>query len=297
MSIITLTTDFGIADEYVGAMKGSILTVNPRARLVDITHHVAPGDVAQGAHLLKAACGYYPPGTVHLAVVDPGVGTDRPMCALLAEDRLFVGPDNGLLTLAAPPERVAVAVSLEEERWFRKAVSRTFHGRDIFGPVAAHLSRGIPLRKLGPEIPPERLQPLARVPAPSADGGGISGTVIHVDRFGNLVTDIGRDLLAALLPPERWDDFLVRCREFEARGLVPTYGSVSPGTAVALIGSRDTLEIAVSGGNAAERLSLGRGDQVTVWKKELNGGPFTVKRAPCLSKERRDGGDGEPPKA
>ncbi len=267
MNIITLTTDFGLSDEYAGAMKGSILSVNPSATIVDITHAVDALDIRQAAHLLKAACPFFPKGTVHVAVVDPGVGTDRPMCALRAGGHLFVGPDNGVLTLAAPPEKVEIAVRLENSSSFRPAVSATFHGRDVFGPVAAHIAAGMPLRKLGAKVAPEALVRLEMSRGLSADGLSATGCVIAADRFGNLITDIDREGLTALCPPEKWADLTIRAGRIEINGIVRTYGVVAAGTPVALIGSRATLEVAVSCGSAADRLHLRKGDTVTVVKK------------------------------
>ncbi len=254
--IITLITDFGTRDSYVSEMKGVILSLVADVHLVDITHDVEPQQVAEAALTLEAAATAFPAGTVHLAVVDPGVGTDRRAIVVAAGGQLFVGPDNGLFTpMFAHAEWRAFELAAGEYR--RPVVSRTFHGRDIFAPAAAHLARGVAPERFGPAVgDPVRLSwPEAREGA-----DGVGGTVIHVDRFGNLVTSIGAEHLATVLADGR---AAVRVAG-RVLPLVGTYGELPPGRAGALIGSRNRLEVVVRDGSAAARLGAGRGTAVVL---------------------------------
>lgn len=255
-SIITLTTDFGARDAYVGAMKGAILSINRDVTLVDITHEVAPQDVVEAAWVLASAFRYFPPDTVHVVVVDSGVGSERLAVAARAGDWYFVGPDNGVLTWAASAAGDVHAVVLRDPRWFRPEISATFHGRDVFGPVAAHLASGVPLDALGPPV--QALTPLPfRAPAVGSDA--ISGEVVHVDRFGNLITNITRSCVAA------WgaDAATVSIDDTHVP-LSRTYADVASGEALALFGSTGHLEVAVRDGDAAARFRARRGTPVTV---------------------------------
>jgi len=256
MAIITLITDFGAQDYYVGAMKGVILAVNPAARLVDLTHQVPPQDVLFGAFVLGHAAREFPPDTVHLAVVDPGVGSDRRALVVRSSDQFWVGPDNGLFSpaLSAPDCEIREITHPELTRPRRSA---TFHGRDVFAPAAAHLSRRFPLAECGPTVSdPVRLEELR----PQFQEDRIVGQVIHVDRFGNLVTNIP----AADLAP--WRE---RLRIHLSTGqvltrLCRTYVDAEPDELLALIGSADLLEISINGGSAARTLSLERRAPVIV---------------------------------
>jgi len=254
--IITLITDFGTRDSYVSEMKGVILSLVADVHLVDVTHDVEPQQVAEAALTLEAAVATFPAGTVHLAVVDPGVGTDRRAIVVAAGGQLFVGPDNGLFTpMFAHAESRVFELAAGEYR--RPVVSRTFHGRDIFAPAAAHLASGVAPERFGPAVgDPVRLSwPEAREGA-----DGVEGTVIHVDRFGNLVTSIGAEHVATVLADGR---AAVRVAG-RVLPLVGTYGELSPGRAGALIGSRNRLEVVVRGGSAAARLGAGRGTAVVL---------------------------------
>jgi S-adenosylmethionine hydrolase len=235
---IALLTDFGLRDPWVGVMKGVMAGIAPGATLIDVTHGVPPQDVRAGALHLDAAWRYFPVGTVFVCVVDPGVGTARRPVALQAEDRWFVGPDNGLFGLL--PVDAARAI---DPKWSLPQPSRTFHGRDLFAPVAARLATGLPFGVIGPEV--DDLVPLA-LPAPD----GPRGEVLLVDRFGNLITNLpGRDhgvvRLAGAVAP-----------------VAPTYGAVERGALVAVTGSTGRLEISARDGSAAERLRVGVGAPV-----------------------------------
>lgn len=254
--VITLTTDFGTADYYVGAMKGVILTVAPNAVLVDLTHQIAPQDVRAGSRILRYAAGDFPPGTVHLAVVDPGVGGDRRPLAVCALDQYWVGPDNGLLTHALSQPR-AEARQLSNRGIARSEIGNTFHGRDLFAPAAAHLASAFPFAEVGPEVADPVI--LQDTPARSTSTGW-AGEVDFVDTFGNLITNVP----AGLLSPVD-GSLLIRVGDQAAvEGLSSTYSDVPPGELVALIGSTGTLEIALRDGAAAKALGLGPGAPVFI---------------------------------
>ena len=250
MAVITLLTDFGLADTYVGQMKGAILAIAPGARLVDLTHAVPPQDVTAGAFLLWSAVEAFAPRTVHLAVVDPGVGSTRRAIAIRSRrGDVFVGPDNGLLFPAVEClGGIDLAIELTERSYWRPGPSTTFHGRDIFGPVAAHVANGVPLQSLGrPTADVHQLH----LPQPR----GLQGEVIHVDAFGNLITN----LPAASLPPHF--QVLVHGRAVQA---AQTYTAVEPGELLALVGSAGLLEISARDASAARLTGATRATPVHV---------------------------------
>ncbi len=247
--LVTLTSDFG-PGPYPGLMKGVILGICPRALLVDLSHAVPPQAVRAGALVLEQALGVFPPGSVHLAVVDPGVGTERRPICLDALDMFFVGPDNGLFTpvfLADPRARVFL---LAEPRYFRHPVSDTFHGRDIFAPVAAHLARGLEPARLGPVLEDPVL---LEWPRPRREGESLRGLVWTVDGFGNLGTNLSREVVEEFLAgrPAR-----VRLGELGIEGIRRAYGQVPPGEPLALYDSSGRLELALNQGNLCARLGL-----------------------------------------
>jgi len=257
VSIITLTTDFGLADGYVGTMKGVILDIAPTATIVDISHEITPQDVREAAYVLYAATPYFPQGTIHVVVVDPGVGSQRRAIALRTPQATFVAPDNGVLSYVVAGERVEEIAHLTNPRYHLSPVSRTFHGRDIFAPAAAHLARGVRLAELG-----EPLREIITFPLPRPQvrpDGAIVGQVIHVDRFGNLITSIMSKDLADHSPLRK---SVVKIRGQSIRGIVNTYAEVTAGKLLALIGSEGYLEISVSGGSASQTLEAKAGDEV-----------------------------------
>jgi len=254
MSIITLTTDFGAADWFVGAMKGVILGIAPTAAIVDITHGIAGGDVRAGAFALAASCRFFPRRAIHVAIVDPGVGSRRGAIAVQTADYVFVGPDNGVLSLALRGEAIKSIHRLENQRLFLKPVSHTFHGRDIFAPVAAHLSQGTPCEELGPAR--RDFQKIAW-PRPSKHPRGWRGEVVYIDHFGNAITNIRNE----------WLDRPEASISFRGKALCPLgtfYQSVAAGRPVAVPGSSGFLEIAMHGGSAAQRLGLQVGSVITL---------------------------------
>jgi S-adenosylmethionine hydrolase len=256
-ALVALTTDFGLVDPWVGIMRGVIATRAPEARVVDVTHGVPPQNVLAGALVLRYALPWFPPGTIHLAVVDPGVGSERrPICVETPRE-VLVGPDNGLLSLAAAAAGPARVYHLKEGRFFPSPRSATFHGRDVFAPVAAALATGTRPSELGPEITDAHL---LQVPEPRREAGTIRGQVIYVDHFGNLITNVPRSLLANF-PGEPSS---ISIRGTRVPGLSPSYAAVPSGRPVAVVNSWDHLEIAVRDGSAAATLGAGVGDDVVV---------------------------------
>lgn len=253
--IITLTTDFGTKDGFVGAMKGVILSLAPGASVVDITHDVPPQSVWDAAFALEASCPYFPEGTVHLAVVDPGVGGERRALIFRTGRYLLVGPDNGVFSLLLRKEPPIRVVSIENRELMLPEVSRTFHGRDIFAPAAAHLVRGVPPESFGPEV--EDWVDL-NVPEPEVRGDFVIGKVVHVDRFGNLITNVKMEHLP--FPPE---EGVVRVGGATTK-IYPVYSSVPKGFPLALFGSSGRLEVAVREGSAHRTLEVGEGEDVVV---------------------------------
>lgn len=257
--VITLTTDFGTVDGYVGAMKGVISAIAPEAQLVDLTHDTPPQDVRAAAFALYRAVPYYPDGTIHCAVVDPGVGTARRALAICVDNQYLVGPNSGIFSLFCPPFRdeEPEAVELTETQWWRSdhEVSPTFHGRDIFAPVAAHLanmaaSGDVDLSVFGPSA--KRLRRFG-MPSPVEERGAYRGEIIYVDHFGNAVTNL----------PERWLEHAEGPAVVESGGqkmpVVETYSDVEVGALCAVVGSSGWLEIACRDDSAAERLGLAPG--------------------------------------
>jgi S-adenosylmethionine hydrolase len=259
MPILTLTTDFGTKDGFVGTLKGVIWGICPKAQIADISHEIFPQNVLEGAFALWRACPFFPPGTVHVAIVDPGVGTSRRPVAARLGVHTFVGPDNGLFTLmienAEKKGWPVEIVHLSNEKYFLLDVSHTFHGRDIFAPVAAHLANGVPLADLGTAInDPVRLP----MPKPEKTANGWRAHITVIDIFGNLTTD----LPAAALTGHERVSFHLHGRDVQ--GVVASYGHKQPGELVALVDSENHIEIAIVNGNAKKTLDAIVGDEVEV---------------------------------
>jgi S-adenosyl-L-methionine hydrolase (adenosine-forming) len=259
--IITLTTDFGQQDGYVGAMKGVILSICPTATLATISHNIPPQDINTAAFVLYQSFSYYPPQTIHCVVVDPGVGSQRRAIAVRTSYGIFVGPDNGVFGLVLSAEQVNVleAVTLTNPEYQLDRVSTTFHGRDIFAPAAAHLANGIPMHQLGP-----RAINLVRLSSGRAMNPKVTDTlfesrIIHVDHFGNLILDLTRQRIET---PEK---IRFTAGRWTIRGLKTAFADVKEGELLAYTGSsRDHIEIAVRNGNAALELGLRVGDMVKI---------------------------------
>ena len=263
--VITLTTDFGLQDPYVGLMKGVIIGINPDAEIVDLTHGIQPQNVLQGSFLLHHSHRYFPKDAIHVAVVDPDVGTNRRAVLLETPLGRFIAPDNGLLThllldglglssTKGGPEGIPAdwrAWHLTNADYWLQPLSRTFHGRDLFSPVAAHLSKGVSSSEFGDEIASLHCMPMS---TPHWWREALRGRVVHVDRYGNLVTDIPASLVAANMTIDVGDATI--------HGLSSSYAEADG--LLAIVGSFDTLEVALKNGNAASRLSLAPGAAVTV---------------------------------
>ena len=264
MSIITLTTDFGTKDEYVGLMKGTILSINPSVIIVDITHQIDSQDIVQAAYSIYSAFSYFPAKTVHLIVVDPGVGTARNLLALETREQIFIAPDNGVLTLLFEEEDITSLVCITNPNFFLIEVSATFHGRDIIAPVGAHISRGIKLKKLGAEIGLRDVIHLDDIKACIRENGELSGKIVAIDHFGNLISNINSKKLTEFTQTNQKKEFRFHIGSHVIIGLSKTYASVPPKAPVALIGSRGYLEIAVNQGNAGLFFNAKKGDTVRV---------------------------------
>jgi S-adenosylmethionine hydrolase len=256
LSIVTLTSDFGTSDGYVASMKGVLLSLSPDSRLIDISHDVPPHEILPTALIIEATVPYFPPGTVHLVVVDPGVGSARRALAVAARGHYFVGPDNGVFTPFLAEDESADVVIIEEERFRLKPYSSTFHGRDLFAPAAAHIARGADYRALGPSFDGAVKFPW---PRPELSDDKLVGTVLHVDHFGNCITSIRESDL-----PGGWETYYVNGGEVEFGPLRRHYAEVVSGAPLALVNSMGRIELAIAQGNAAVALGIGTGDRVVV---------------------------------
>jgi S-adenosylmethionine hydrolase len=259
-AFVTLTTDYGGKDYFAASVKGVILTINPQTQIIDISNEINPQDIWEAAFILKSACNQFPRGTVHLAVVDPGVGSDRRPIIVVTENYFFVGPDNGLFSLIYnDAERVRVH-HVTSTHYFLPDPSPTFHGRDIFAPVAGWLAKGIPVENFG-EVITDYVK--LNIPAPKITPTGIEGHVVHIDRFGNIITDITWKDIQALLP-EAGDirTCSVNIMSKEIKGIKKYYAEATPGETGALINSSGALELFVFKQNARTMLSVKRGESV-----------------------------------
>ncbi len=261
--IISLTTDFGLTDGYVGAMKGVILSINPQAQIVDITHQVSPQNIEEGAFLFAASARYFARDSIHVVVVDPGVGGARRPIALQVGETTFVGPDNGVLTRAvegfareAGAGGKIVGIHLTRPEYHLGSLSHTFQGRDLFAPVAAHLSLGVPVEAMGDTITDWTRLSLVR--ARRKEDGALVGVVMQIDHFGNAILNVVKEDLAEK------NGVVITIGGVTIRGIFESYGQAEPDRPLALFGSSHFLEIAVRNGNAARELGLQVGDQVTI---------------------------------
>ncbi len=264
VNIITLTSDFGTQDTYVGQIKGVILRRNIRAKIVDLTHAIEPHNILAGAVTIRSSYYSFPKGSVHLVVVDPGVGSQRKIIALAANDHLFIAPDNGILTFLLRDLNVQAVHRIENRSLFPDEVSATFHGRDIMAPVAAALARGMPLADVGPKIQAENCVQLD-IPTTQLDENGITGRVIYIDRFGNIRTTINASNLAHYQPSSFAGVFIGRHR---INSISSTYSDSAPGDLLALIDSAGHLEIAVNRGSAGELTGCRIGDPVNIMMEQ-----------------------------
>ena len=268
--IITLTTDFGITDTYVGSMKGVILSINPNVQIVDITHAIPAQDIYEAAFSIYAAHSYFPKGTIHVIVVDPGVGSDRQAIVYQTDSAFFVCPDNGILSyllqnVENEGEQSVGTVEIQNKAYYLPEVSNTFHGRDIFAPVAAHLSLGVPITAFGPPVPTLVQLPIQ---VPELSGNTLTGQIVKIDRFGNAITNIRESAIAGLgrASTGKMSAYEIRIGNVSLNRLNRAYAESGVGKPLAIIGSSGLLEIAINEGNAKEGLGLKWGDPVVIQK-------------------------------
>jgi len=257
--IVTLTTDYGTGDHLVGVMKGVILSINPEINVVDITHDVLPHDILDGALTIGQAYKYFPSKTIHVVVVDPSVGTERRPILVAADQHYFVAPDNGVLSSVYDQTEALYVWHIISEHYFRNPISKTFHGRDIFAPVAAWLSKSWQTSAFG-----EPITDFVRlgIPKPKAAGNTVKGVVLRIDRFGNVVTNLTVEDVPALVAAD--GKFTIKAGNAVVKKVVPTFAEAPAGEAVAIIGSSGYIEISVNKANAARTLGIARGAEVTV---------------------------------
>lgn len=257
-SIITLITDFGLQDGYVGVMKGVMANINPLANVIDISNTIAAQDIFQAAFVLNKSYNYFPKGTIHVVVVDPGVGSDRKILCLKTEDYLFLAPDNGVLSLVITKEGSPSIREVTNGKFFLPTISNTFHGRDVFAPVAAHLSNGVNHKELG-----ERVEKIKKIDLPKpilSPDGKLTAEIIYVDSFGNLITNVNEKVVDRMkVGLERVSITMGRRR---ISGICNSYTDVGDNEALAIFGSSGYLEISVNRGSAGDVFKLKKGDKL-----------------------------------
>jgi len=261
--IIALLSDFGLKDPYVAEMKAVILTICPEARIIDITHQIEKFNIRMGAFILASVSQHFPKETIYVAVVDPGVGTKRRPIIVETSSSLFIGPDNGLLIMAAEKQGIRHVYEIKNRRYMLQKISRTFHGRDIFAPAAAHLANGIPPEDFGPEIKDYMVPEYSKA---IIEKDGIIGEILYIDDFGNLITNISEETLAKI--DLREGDLIklsFRNKSFRLK-ICKAYGEVNAGEPLAIIGSHNFLELSVNLGNAAKYFGLSIGDKLRLEK-------------------------------
>lgn len=257
--IITLTSDFGLKDPYVAEMKAVILSISPKTKIVDITHRIEKFNIRMGAYTLAAACPYFPKGSIHVAVIDPGVGTKRKAILMQTKNAYFIGPDNGVLALAAKGQGIKHIYRIENAKFMLPRISDTFHGRDIFAPTAAHLANGTPPSEFGPEIHRIVMPKYAKITKIKTT---LMGEVIHIDGFGNIITNL-REEDCELMGMKKTVNLKLKDTRLKLK-LCKAYSEVKAQQALVIIGSHNFLEISINQGNAAENLQIRVGDEVTL---------------------------------
>ncbi|MCX7662000.1 MAG: S-adenosyl-l-methionine hydroxide adenosyltransferase family protein [Candidatus Omnitrophica bacterium] len=248
MRCISLLTDFGLSDNFVGVMKAVILKINPSVSIIDISHNIEPQNVFQASFLLKHSFKYFPKGTIHLAIVDPGVGTDRKAILVKTRNYFFIAPDNGVLSLTLEEESPQEIIQIDNPKYFLKPVSHTFHGRDIFSPVAGYLSRGISIYNFGKPI--KKIKKI-HFPKPEIKKDKLYGQIIYIDNFGNLVTNISKDTFLGFVRKRK---FVLRIRNKIINRISTSYQDSDKKETIALFNSFDSLEISIREGSAKEAL-------------------------------------------
>ncbi len=258
--IITLTTDFGLKDPYAAEMKAVILSISPKTKIVDITHQIEKFNIRMGAYTLAAACPYFPKGTIHVIVIDPGVGTKRKAILIQTKTACFIGPDNGVLALAAKSQGIKHVYRIENPKFMLPRISNTFHGRDIFAPAAAHLANGTSPSEFGPEIPEIVTPQFAKITKTKTI---LTGEIIHIDGFGNIITNLREKDLKSM-DIEKTVNLKIKDAMLKLK-LCKAYSEVDAQQPLVIIGSHNFLEISVNQGNAAENLQTKVGDKVTLY--------------------------------
>lgn len=262
MAVITFTTDFGLKDEYAGVMKGAVLSANPHVQLVDISHHIPSFDIMEAARMLEASYPYFPAGSVHVVVVDPGVGSSRSIVAFEMEGHRFLVPDNGIAAYLIREKTVDALVRLEKAGPVKGAYSETFHGRDVFAPTAARMAEGRPLSELGPSMAPSGLVSAKVTLHVMNPDGSVQADIAKIDIFGNVITDLHVDTLGRWIGSEFHGRLEARLGRGRVRGLYHHYGEVALFSPLMVVGSRGFLEIAVNQGSAKEHFGVEPGDHV-----------------------------------
>lgn len=258
MSVISLITDFGLKDNFVGVMKAVILKINPQVRIVDISHEASPQDIRGAAFLLKSSYNYFPKGAVHLVVVDPGVGSRRKKLLIKTKNYFLVAPDNGVLSMALKEEPPVKIIEITNQKYFLKPTSSTFHGRDIFAPVCAYISKGEPIQRFGRIIKSFRDLELPKI---KVDTQSLTGEVIQIDHFGNLTSNIPKDTLENFIKGKK---FKIYIKEKIINKISRSYFESAPLKPVALIGSSNYLEIATNRGSARDYFKVDKGTKIKV---------------------------------
>jgi S-adenosylmethionine hydrolase len=258
--IITLTTDFGLKDPYVAEIKAVILSISPNAIIIDITHNIESFNVRMGAYVLASASPYFPKGTIHVAVVDPGVGTTRHLLLVETKNGFYIGPDNGVLALAAKNQGIKHIYELTNRKLMLPKISNTFHGRDIFAPAAAHLANGTSPTEFGPKISKIVMPDFAKIVKKK---NALMGEVLHIDNFGNIITNFGERELETIRIKKTVNIKIKKT--LLGLKLCKSYAEAKPQTLLAIVGSHNFLEISINQGNAATKFKINVGDKVTIY--------------------------------
>ena len=264
MAVVTLLTDFGTADEYVGVMKGVLLSICPSVSVVDISHEIEPQDIMQAAYAIPAYVPFFPPGTIHIVVVDPGVGSQRSILAVRSSGHFFIVPDNGVLSFLLSEQKSDTIVRVSNSEYFLEPLSATFHGRDIFAALGGHMACGAKLERLGARITMQDIVRLTDLKCQLSESGELVGKIVSIDRFGNLITNIDSIQLKAFCGSAPSRQPRIRIGRRVICGLANTYADVEAGQPLALIGSRGYMEIALNCGSAYKQLNAHKGDPVNV---------------------------------
>lgn len=264
MSVITLLTDFGTADEYVGVMKGVMLSICPTVAVIDISHQIEPQDIRQAAYLIPSYFHFFPENTIHIIVVDPGVGSQRSILAVYSHKHFFIAPDNGVLTLLLSDQKSDTIIRVDNSHYFLEPLSATFHGRDVFAALGGHMACGTRLETLGTRLRTQDTVHLSDLTCQVSENGELVGKIVSIDRFGNLITNIDALRLDAFCQSEASKQPQIHIGSLTISGLARTYADAAPHVPLALIGSRGYMEIAFNCGSAEKQLKARKGDLVSV---------------------------------